>query len=38
MQEFYPEGKRPTAALFGIQTLVNPRLKLEIEITAVVPE
>lgn len=38
MREFYPEGKRPTAALLGIQTLINPRLKLEFEITAVVPE
>ncbi len=38
MEDFYPAGQAPTAALLGIETLIDPRLMLEIEITAVVSD
>ena len=38
MEDFYPAGQAPAAALLGIETLIDPRLMLEIEITAVVSD
>lgn len=38
MAEFYPEGARPAAHLLGIETLIDPDLRIEMGVTAVIAE